>query len=78
MAFRGPQLESRLANLKVEEHSKFGHFWKAHDQTNPTGYGRKCNTDTTKKVVCKLLLEGSMYYVVYSSSRLIANVQFKT
>ena len=38
------QLESRLANLKVEEHSKFGHFWKAHDQTNPTRYGSKCNT----------------------------------
>ena len=42
------QLESRLANLKVEEHSKFGHFWKAHDQTNPTRYGTKCNTVTTK------------------------------
>ena len=42
------QLESQLANLKVEEHSKFGHFWKAHDQTNPTRYGTKCNTDTTK------------------------------
>ena len=35
------QLESQLANLKVEEHSKFGHFWKAHDQTNPTRYSRK-------------------------------------
>ena len=41
------QLESRLANLKVEEHSKFGHFWKAHDQTNPTRYGTKCITGTT-------------------------------
>ena len=42
------QLESRLGNLKVDGHSKFGHFWKAHDQTNPTRYGTKCNTVTTK------------------------------
>ena len=41
------QLESRLANLKVEEHSMFGHFWKAHDQTNPTRYGTKSSADTT-------------------------------
>ena len=41
------QLESRRGNLKLEEHSMFGHFWKAHDQTNPTRYGTKCNTDTT-------------------------------
>ena len=43
-----PQLESRLGNWKVDGHSKFGHFWKAHDQTNPTRYGTKCNTVTTK------------------------------
>ena len=44
---KSSQLESRLANLKVEEYSIFGHFWKAHDQTNPTRYGTKCSADTT-------------------------------
>ena len=41
------QVESRLGNLKVREHSKFWHFWKAHEQTNPTRYCTKCSSGTT-------------------------------
>ena len=44
------QLESRLSYLKVEGHSKFWHFWRANEETNPTRYSTKCSSGTTQKL----------------------------